>query len=137
MKSQSKYYHVFAAIAKITLRDGNVVKEEMEFLKHLSSVLSVSLQEYEEIMDSTYMLEDLQVPITYSRRIESMYTLTKLIVEDPVITDNKQAKWLERMASGTGFNPANVKYIVDKGIALVKKGVSLEDFEDGIRNLNK
>lgn len=135
--SQNSHYHAFAAIAKITLRDGLVSQEETEFLKHLSSKLDITLDQYEEIMDEGYMFEQLQAPLTYKSRIKSLYELTKIIIDDASITDDKQTKWLERMASGIGFNPSNVKYVVDKGILLATTNASLEDFEDGIRNLNK
>ncbi len=134
--SQNNHYQAFAAIAKITLRDGLVSQEETEFLKHLSSKLNITLDQYEEIMDDGYMFEQLEAPLTYKSRIKSLYELTKIIISDVSITNDKQSKWLERMGAGIGFNPRNVKYIVDKGIALATKDVSLKDFEEGIRTLN-
>ena len=41
------------------------------------------------------------------------------------------------MAVGLGFSTLNVGYVVDKALALVREHIDLDDFIDGIRNMNR
>ncbi|WP_299765147.1 TerB family tellurite resistance protein [uncultured Dokdonia sp.] len=134
--SNSQYYTAYAAIVKITLRDGMVSEEENEFLKHLSAKLHIRLDEYQDIMEN-YTYQEIVAPYTYNERLKSLYELTKIIHEDTTIIGEKQAKWLQRIGTAIGFNPSNVKYITAKGLDLIKEEADVEAFSNGIRGINK
>lgn len=136
MESQSTYHNQFAAVVKITLRDGEVSNEEKEFLSHLANTLKISAEEYEHIMQN-YLSYPLEPTYTYHQRLESLYTLTKLIHEDDVITGEHQTVWLERMALAIGFTPGNVKYIIAKSLVLIGNKVDIETYKNEIININK
>ncbi|WP_299257623.1 hypothetical protein [uncultured Aquimarina sp.] len=78
MKSESTHHYQFGAVVKITLRDGEVSQEEKTFLDHLAKVLGISGEEYDHIMQN-YLTYPLEPTTTHNERLESMYTLTKLI----------------------------------------------------------
>ncbi|WP_299187915.1 hypothetical protein [uncultured Aquimarina sp.] len=84
-----------------------------------------------------YLNYPLEPTTTYNERLESMYTLAKLISEDETISGEQQTLWLERMAKAIGFTPGNVKYIVAKSLAVIEKGVDQEIYKEEIRNINK
>ncbi len=136
MKSESTYHYQFGAVVKITLRDGEVSEEEKTFLDHLAKILGILGEEYNHIMQN-YLTYPLEPTTTHNERLESMYTLTKLISEDQTITGEQQTIWLERMAKAVGFTPGNVKYIVAKSLAVIEKGVDQETYKKEIRNINK
>ncbi|WP_299212383.1 TerB family tellurite resistance protein [uncultured Aquimarina sp.] len=136
MKSESTYHYQFGAVVKVTLRDGEVSQEEKTFLDHLAKVLGISGEEYDHIMQN-YLTYSLEPTTTYNERLESMYTLTKLISEDETISGEKQTLWLERMAKAIGFTPGNVKYIVGKSLAVIERGIDQETYKEEIRNINK
>ncbi len=136
MKSESTYHYQFGAVVKITLRDGEISEEENTFLGHLAKVLGISEEEYDHIKQN-YLTYPLEPTNTYNERLESMYTLTKLISEDEAISGEQQTVWLERMAKAIGFTSGNVKYIVAKSLAVIEKGVDQETYKNEIRNINK
>ncbi|NNC44792.1 MAG: TerB family tellurite resistance protein, partial [Winogradskyella sp.] len=43
----------------------------------------------------------------------------------------------EKLCIGLGFNQENVKYITDKALTLVHYEVSLEEFIDRMKNMNR
>ncbi len=136
MKLESTYHYQFGAVVKITLRDGQVSEEEKIFLSHLAKVLGISEAEYDHIMQN-YLTYPLEPTTTHNERLESMYTLTKLISEDETISGEQQTLWLERMAKAIGFTPGNVKYIVAKSLAVINKGLELGTYKEEIKNINK
>ncbi|AXT63016.1 TerB family tellurite resistance protein [Aquimarina sp. AD10] len=136
MQSKSTYHYQFGAVVKITLRDGEISEEEKAFLAHLAETLGVSREEYDHIIQN-YLTYPLDPNNTYNERLESMYTLTKLISEDSTITGEQQTIWLERMAKAIGFTSGNVKYIVAKSLAVIEKGIDQETYKDEIKNINK
>ncbi len=136
MNSESTYHYQFGAVVKITLRDGEVSEEEKSFLGHLAKILGISAEEYNHIIQN-YLTYPLEPTTTHNERLESMYTLTKLISNDKTISGEQQTIWLERMAKAVGFTPGNVKYIVAKSLAVINKGLELGTYKEEIKNINK
>ncbi len=136
-ESRSQYFEAYAAIMKITLRDGEVSDDEKSFLQHFGKKLGVTPQEYFELIENDlYMSYDISAPYLYNDRLESLYHISKIVHEDD-LTINIKEKWLKRVAVAIGFDPSNVKYTVGKSIDLFKthNDLSLETFKDGIKNI--
>ncbi len=133
---QNQYHNEFAALVKITMRDGDASESEKEFLTHLSSKLGMSNSEYESIM-ANYLSYPLETIPTNNMKLQNLYTLTQLVCEDDSITGVEQKSWLERMGKGMGFTHQNVPYIADKSIKMMQEGVDLDSFIDGIKNINQ
>lgn len=134
-ESKSTLYNAFAAIAKITLRDGKATQEDKTVLQAFGKKLGITSSEYFEIMDN-YMSYDVVAPYTYQQRLKSLYKITEVVHSNTFIDKHSQAKWLERTAIAIGFNPSNVKYIVSKSLDLFKSNVDMETFINGIKTLN-
>lgn len=132
----NQYHNEFAALVKITMRDGDASTSEKDFLKHLSSKLEMKETEYNDIM-LNYLSYPLDTIGTHTKKLENLYTLTKLICEDDSIIGKEQKSWLERMGKGIGFTHENVHYIADKSIKMMKEGANLETFIQGIKNINQ
>ncbi|WGK66026.1 TerB family tellurite resistance protein [Croceiramulus getboli] len=125
----------FAAIVKVAMMDGEISEEEKQFLDRLAQNLSISEEEYAEILKD-YMKHPINPPYTYDHRLERLYDLSRMVHLDPHFVKQKEAM-LGRMAIGLGFNPANAPYVVDKALKLVDQGVSLEVFTEEIKHMNR
>lgn len=135
-KEKNQYHNEFAALVKITMRDGDATESEKGFLSHLSTKLGMSTSEYEGVM-ANYLSYPLETIPTNKMKLENLYTLTQLVCEDDSITGDEQKSWLERMGKGMGFTHQNVSYIADKSIKLMQEGADLDAFVDGITNINQ
>ncbi|WP_298902597.1 TerB family tellurite resistance protein [uncultured Psychroserpens sp.] len=131
---KSQYHDAFAAIMKITYRDGNASETEQLFLKHLSNKLGISENEYDTI-NNTYMNYDIVAPYLHQQRVEHFYKVVEVVYSDKYIDGDKQTKWLTRMATAMGFDPSNVKYIVAKSLDLFNDNCDFESYKEGIDNM--
>ncbi|GAB5475648.1 MAG: hypothetical protein Mars2KO_37470 [Maribacter sp.] len=135
-KEKNQYHNEFAALVKITMRDGDATESEKGFLSHLATKLGMSTSEYEGVM-ANYLSYPLETIPTNKMKLENLYTLTQLVCEDDSITGDEQKSWLERMGKGMGFTHQNVSYIADKSIKMMQEGADLDAFVDGIVNINQ
>ncbi|WP_298898322.1 TerB family tellurite resistance protein [uncultured Psychroserpens sp.] len=132
--SKSQYHDAFAAIMKITFRDGNASEKEKLFLKHLANKLELSDAEYNTI-SNTYMSYDIVAPYLHQHRVSHFYNVVKVIHSDRSIEGEEQTKWLTRMATAMGFDPSNVKYIVAKSLDLFDDNCDFDSYKEEIDNM--
>ena len=126
----------FAAIVRVALSDGEIVDSEKEFLDRLARRLSISEDEYKEILKNPTGYP-INPPTTYNRRLERLFDLVRMVCVDLDVKD-RQVAVLERITIGLGFAPANAKYIVDKALSLIAEGVDDADsFADEIKNMSR
>jgi uncharacterized tellurite resistance protein B-like protein len=126
----------FASIVRVALSDGEIVAEEKVFLDRIASRLDITEMEYKAILENpkTYPINP---PTTYSRRLERLFDLTRMVFVDMDVKEN-QIEVLERMAVGLGFSPENTNYVVHKALALIVEGVDdVDDFASEIKNMNR
>ncbi|MBT8272729.1 MAG: TerB family tellurite resistance protein [Bacteroidia bacterium] len=125
----------FGAIVRIAMIDGIISEAEKEFIDRLGRNLNITKDEYKQILKD-YKSHPINPPVSYNNRIERLYDLARMVEIDP-LNEEEEVKLLTRLAIGLGFTTVNVAYIVDKALALVKENVDLDDFIDGIRNMNR
>ncbi|MFD1616217.1 TerB family tellurite resistance protein [Gelatiniphilus marinus] len=125
----------FAAIVRVAMDDGIITDEEKAFLDRLARNLSISEIDYKIILKD-YRSHPINPPSSYSRRLERLYDLTRMVYVDQINGDPEH-RLLNKIGVGLGFNTANVKYIVDKALALVKNNVNLETFMEEIKMMNR
>lgn len=125
----------FAAIVRVAMSDGVITDEEKAFLDRLARNLGISDADYKEILKD-YMAHPVNPPIDYTRRLERLYDLARMVYADDHLGE-RQAPILERLGIGLGFSPDNVSYVVDKALKLVDNGVDVDDFIDAIKNMNR
>lgn len=125
----------FSAIVRVAMADGNLSKEEKEFLDRLAVRLEISAAEYEEILEnpSKYPINP---PYSYAHRLERLYDLSRMVYVDHVLGE-KQKEILTRFALALGFTPGNVSFIVDKALSLLVIGVDLDTFTYEMTHMNK
>jgi len=125
----------FAAIVRVAMSDNIITPEERTFLDRVAHNLEISESDYKTILKD-YASHPINPPITYDRRLERLYDLGRMVYADSDLGSRQQAM-LERLGVGLGFSPQNVKYIVDKALALVSNGVDLDDFKEEIKMMNR
>ncbi len=125
----------FAAIVRVAMDDGVITDSEQDFLHRLARNLDITKDEYKQILKD-YKAHPINPPVSFSRRIERLYDLARMVHIDEV-DDENEVRLLTKMAVGLGFSTVNVGYIVDKALCLVKEDVDLDEFEDGIRNMHR
>ena len=125
----------FAAIVRVAMSNGFISDDERAFLDRLARNLDISQSDYKAILKD-YLSHPINPPVTYDRRLERLYDLARMVYADDELGLGQQAI-LERLGIGLGFTPHNVKYIVDKALALVSNSVDLETFKEEIRFMNK
>lgn len=125
----------FAAIVRVAMSDGIISGQEKAFLDRLAANLQVSETEYEKILKD-YMSHPVNPPNSYDSRLERLYDLARMVYADQHLGE-KQRAMLERLSVGLGFSTANVYYVVDKALKLVKAGVNLDNFMEEIKNMNR
>lgn len=125
----------FAAIVRVAMSDGVITDEERNFLDKLARNLDVSEAEYKQILKD-YITHPINPPTSYDRRLERLYDLSRMVYADREL-GKRQTALLERLSVGLGFNPDNVKYVVDKALSLVSNGVDLDTFTDEIKTMNR
>lgn len=132
-KSRNKGH--FAAIVRVALSDGKIASEEQQFLDRLAKNLDISKAEYEEILENPTNFP-INPPYLYLHRLERLYDLSRMVYADGIIGAN-QRNLVVRFATGLGFTPSNVNYIVDKALSLLALNVDLETFVFEMQNMNK
>ena len=125
----------FSAIVRVAIADGDLSKEEKEFLDKLAIRLEISASEYEEILENP-LKYPINPPYSYVHRLERLYDLSRMVYVDHVL-GTKQKEILSKFALALGFTPGNVKYIVDKALSLLVMGVDLDTFVFEMTHMNK
>ena len=125
----------FSAIVRVAMADGDLSKEEKEFLDKLAVRLEISAAEYEEILEnpSKYPINP---PYSYAHRLERLYDLSRMVYADEILGE-KQHDLLTRFALALGFTAGNVGYIVDKALKLVDMNVDLDTFTYEMQHMNR
>jgi hypothetical protein len=125
----------FSAIVRVAIADGDLSKEEKEFLDKLAVRLEISASEYEEILENP-LKYPINPPYSYAHRLERLYDLSRMVYVDHVL-GAKQKEILSKFALALGFTPGNVKLIVDKALSLLVMGVDLDTFVFEMTHMNK
>jgi len=125
----------FAAIVKVAMSDDVITDEERTFLDRLARKLDITETVYKQILKD-YKTHPINPPTSYDNRLERLFDLSRMVYADHELGEN-QTGLLERLAVGLGFNPENVKYVVDKSLALVSNGVDLDTFIEEIKTMNR
>ncbi|HPW97623.1 MAG TPA: TerB family tellurite resistance protein [Flavobacterium sp.] len=125
----------FSAIVRVAIADGDLSKEEKEFLDKLAIRLEISPAEYEEILENP-LKYPINPPYLHSQRLERLYDLTRMVYADHILGP-RQKEILTKFALALGFTPGNVPYIVDKALSLLVMNVDLDTFVYEMTNMNK
>lgn len=125
----------FSAIVRVAISDGDLSKEEKEFLDKLAVRLEISAAEYEEILENP-MKYPINPPYSYAHRLERLYDLSRMVYADHILGP-KQKEVLTRFSLALGFTPGNVNFIVDKALSLLVMGVDLDTFTFEMTHMNK
>ena len=103
-KSRNKGH--FSAIVRVATADGDLTKEEKEFLDKLAVRLEISPAEYEEILENP-LKYPINPPYLHVQRLERLYDLSRMVYADHVLGP-KQKEILTKFALALGFTPGNV-----------------------------
>jgi len=125
----------FAAIVRVAMDDGVITDEEKAFLDRLARNLDISEGDYKLILKD-YKSHPINPPLSYDKRLERLYDLARMVYADHIKGDHAVIL-LTKIAVGLGFHPQNVKYIIDKALTLVNKGVDLDTFIHEIKHMNQ
>ncbi|WP_411894152.1 TerB family tellurite resistance protein [Winogradskyella sp. A2] len=125
----------FAAIVRVAMSDGFISYEEKNFLDRLAQKLNISDEDFKKILKD-YLSHPINPPVSYDHRLERLYDLARMVVVDN-IQDEEEKKLLRKFCVALGFHAINVKYITDKALELVSQGHGLDEFIDGIKNMNQ
>ena len=125
----------FSAIVRVATADGDMSKEEKEFLDKLAVRLEISAAEYEEILENP-LKYPINPPYLYVERLERLYDLARIVHIDHHLGD-KQERLLVKFGLALGFTPGNVNYIVNKALTLIDKKVDSDTFVYEMKNMNK
>jgi uncharacterized tellurite resistance protein B-like protein len=132
-KSRNKSH--FSAIVRVAIADGELSKEEKEFLDKLAARLEISASEYEEILENPAKYP-INPPYLHTQRLERLYDLSRMVYVDHVLGP-KQREVLIKFALALGFTPGNVPFIVDKAMSLLVMHVDLDTFVYEMTHMNK
>jgi uncharacterized tellurite resistance protein B-like protein len=132
-KSRNKGH--FSAIVRVASADGDLSKEEKEFLDKLAVRLEISAAEYEEILENP-LKYPINPPYLHSQRLERLYDLSRMVYADHILGP-KQKEILTKFALALGFTPGNVSYIVDKALSLMLMNVDSDTFVYEMTHMNK
>ncbi len=125
----------FAAIVRVASSDGVITDEERAFLDRLARNLSISENDYKEILKD-YASHNINPPTSYDVRLERLFDLARMVYADNIKGDD-QVVLLEKLCIGLGFRSDNAKYVVDKALSLVDQNVDVDTFADEIKNMNR
>jgi len=125
----------FSAIVRVATSDGDMSKEEKEFLDKLAVRLEISPAEYEEILENP-LKYPINPPTLYVQRLERLYDLSRMVYTDHILGP-KQKDVLTKFALALGFTPGNVSYIVDKALSLLVLNVDMDTFVYEMQHMNK
>jgi uncharacterized tellurite resistance protein B-like protein len=132
-KSRNKGH--FSAIVRVAIADGDMSKEEKEFLDKLAVRLEISAAEYEEILENP-LKYPINPPYLHVQRLERLYDLSRMVYADHVLGP-KQKEILTKFALALGFTPSNVNYIVDKALSLLMVNADADAFVYEMTHMNK
>lgn len=124
----------FAAIVRVAMDDGVISDAEKAFLDRLAKNLDIGEADYKIILKN-YKSHPINPPVSYDNRLERLYDLARMVQVDYIEGDSKQ-DLIRKIGIGLGFNPDNVKYIVDKALVLVGHGVDLDTFTHEMKKMN-
>lgn len=125
----------FANIVKLALADEIITDGEQKLLDKMARRLNISDNEQKEILKNPDKYP-MNPPVDYDRRIERLYNLTQMIFADDEAT-GEEAKVLNKIVVGLGFNDENAEMITDEAVHLIMNDNDLEDFSKAIKNVNK
>lgn len=125
----------FAAIVRVAMSDGVITDEERAFLDRLARNLSISEDDYKEILKD-FAGHPINPPSSYNARLERLYDLSRMVYADNIKGDD-QVLLLEKLSVGLGFKAENAKYVVDKALVLVDQGADVDTFSEEIKNMNR
>lgn len=125
----------FAAIVRVAMDDGIISDEEKTFLDRLARNLDIGENDFKIILKD-YKSHPINPPTSYDRRLERLFDLSRMVYVDHIKGDHEEIL-LCKIAIGLGFNPENVKYVVDKALTLVSNGVDLDTFTEEIKGMNR
>lgn len=125
----------FAAIVRVAMSDGVINEEERKFLDRLARNLEISEHDYELILED-YKTHPINPPTSYDSRLERLYDLARMVWVDRIQGED-QVHMLEKLCVGLGFHSENAKYITDKALSLVREGVDIDEFIEGIKTMNQ
>jgi uncharacterized tellurite resistance protein B-like protein len=125
----------FASIVRVAMDDGVISIDEKAFLDRLARSLGISDGDYEIILKD-YKSHPINPPHDYDRRLERLYDLARMVYVDHIKDDN-EITLLTKIGVGLGFDSENIKYIVDKALALVSNKVDLETFIKEMKHMNR
>lgn len=125
----------FAAIVRVAMSDNKISEQERTFLDHLARNLDIQEDEYSDILKE-YSNHPINPPLTYNGRLERLYDLARMVYADDVLGDG-QHELLGKLSIGLGFTPENIKYVVDKALILVDRGVDIDTFIDEMKHMNR
>ncbi len=132
-KSRNKSH--FSAIVRVAIADGDLSREEKEFLDKLAVRLEISASEYEEILENP-LKYPINAPYLHTQRLERLYDLSRMVYADHILGP-KQKEILTKFALALGFTPGNVSFIVDKAMSLLMLNVDLDSFVYEMTHMNK
>ena len=132
-KSRNKGH--FSAIVRVAIADGDLSREEKEFLDKLAVRLEISAAEYEEILENP-LKYPINAPYLHIQRLERLYDLSRMVYADHILGP-KQKEILTKFALALGFTPGNVSFIVDKAMSLLMLNVDLDSFIYEMTHMNK
>jgi len=101
----------------------------------LARNLDIGDNDYKIILKD-YLTHPINPPTSYVLRLERLFDLSRMVYVDHIKGDHEEIL-LRKIAVGLGFNPDNVKYVVNKALTLVSNGVDLDTFIDEIKKMNR
>jgi len=125
----------FAAIVHVAMSDNTITEQEKTFLDRLARNLDIDNDEYAAILKD-YLNHPINPPLTYNSRLERLFDLSRMVFADDVLGQG-QHELLGRLSVGLGFTPENIKYVVDKALTLVDRGVDIDTFIDEMKHMNR
>ncbi|PHR70083.1 MAG: fructose 1,6-bisphosphatase [Lutibacter sp.] len=125
----------FSNIVKLALADDIITDNEQRLLDRMSRRLDISEIDYKEILKNPTKYS-MNPPVSYDKRIERLYNLTKMIFADSEVTGD-EAQVMRKVAIGLGFPTDNAEKVVDEAIHLAMNDNDLEDFTKAIKSVNK
>ncbi len=79
----------FSAIVRVAIVDGDLSKEEKEFLDKLAVRLEISAAEYQEILENP-MKYPINPPYLHTQRLERLYDLSRMVCRSNIRTKTKR-----------------------------------------------
>ena len=102
----------FSNIVKLALADDIITDEELLLLDKMARRLNISDSDFKRILikPEKYAMNP---PVSYDKRIERLYNLTKMIFADNEVTGD-EAQVMRKVAIGLGIPTDNAERVVDE-----------------------